>query len=450
MTEALWLPDDSGLAKGPLRPGDLAKLAAYLRAQRTRVLARRTVDEIVEVLDGVAARWLEPGYPLRREAVSRISDVAGFSTEMVAHAIELEQLSSRKADLLATLDGELGDRHALDGFVQTPKGTVTAVGPELIGGIFSANIPALPHLTVMRSFLVKAACLGRVSRGEPVYLPLYARSIAEVDPELASCLAVVHWDSADTATEAEFMGAIDHLIAYGGDSALASLRSRWPQLSATWHGHRMGFAWIGRAALPDAAAADVLAERIAYDFSVFDQHACLAPQACFVEAGGPVSPVEFAERLATHMAHWLGRLPPRRLTVETAASLRRALDEATLDDVMGGETRVLTPGDRLQGTVIVQPVTAFLPSPLDRFARVVPLQGPQALIELLTPVRRYLQCAAIAGADGPLKRRLAELGVTRLCPPGAMGTPSMLWHHDGRACVAELVRWCDEETRPPG
>ncbi|MFT7623057.1 MAG: hypothetical protein ACI9WU_002234, partial [Myxococcota bacterium] len=288
-------------------------LCAALRARQAAVLARRSVQDIAEVLDRVATRWLDPEYPLRVQAIADISQHTGFSPAMVAHAIDLEQVSSRKPDMIAALDRELGDHRALDGWVDAPKGRTTAVGPGLIGGIFSANIPALPHLTVMRSFLVKAACLGRVSRGEPLYLPLYARSIAEVDPELAACLAVVWWDSQDLETEAAFAHGVDYLIAYGGDAALGAIRGRHPALRATWHGHRMGLAWVGRGALRNEAEAASLAERLAYDFSVFDQHACLAPQACFVQKGGVVSPARFAELLAAGLDEWLEKLPPRRL-----------------------------------------------------------------------------------------------------------------------------------------
>ena len=30
-----------------------------------------------------------------------------------------------------------------------------------------------------------------------------------------------------------------------------------------------------------------------------------------------------------------------------------------------------------------------------------------------------------------------------------MATPSMMWHHDGEACLASMVRWCDHETSAP-
>ena len=345
------------------------------------------------------------------------------------------------------LDRELGSRQALDGFVSTAKGRSTATGPEVIGGIFSANIPALPHLTVMRSFLVKSACLGRVSRGEPLYLPLYAQSLAEIDPELSECLAVIHYDRDDDALADAFLGGIDHVIAYGGDAALSQIKTRLPYgVRGTWHGHRMGFAWIGREAM-SASGVDGLAEKVAYDFSVFDQHACLAPQAVYVEEGGDVSPVEFAKRLAVAMDAQSRALPPRNLLAEEAPALRSELELVRMEAAMGDAVLL---ADSLQSAVVVRPLEQLRPGPLDRFVTVVPVTCSEDVFAQLRPVRQYLQCAAVAGIGDADRLELARMGVTRLCPPGAMGTPSMVWAHDGRWCLSDLVHWCDEETIPPG
>lgn len=428
---------------------DLVAIAEHLRAAQRRVLARRSVDDIVRALDRAAALWLNPSYRPRLLARHSISIITGFSSEMVAKAIELEQAASRAPDMRSALVRELGDPAALDRFISTPKGRSMALGPELIGGIFSANIPALPHLTVMRAFLVKAACFGRVSRDEPIYLPLYAESLREVDPELAECLAVVHWDREDRACEAGFLSSIDHLIAYGGEAALGGLRARLPDgVGATWHGHRMGFAYVARPAL--MGSVEALAERLAFDFSIFDQHACLAPQACFVERGGATSPVAFAERLSAAMEEWLDELPPRALSGEELAPLRAALDAAEVRELLGqGEARIVSSPGRLQGAVVVERPERFEPVPLDRFVRVIPVDDVDDLVSFLNPVAPFLQCAALAGCDDEARSRLARLGLSRLCPPGRMGTPTMVWHHDGEGCIASLVRWCDEETRMP-
>ena len=432
-------------------PAEVQAVANYLKERQHQVLRKRSIHSIIDALDAVAALWLNPDYILRKQACAEIAIISGFSQAMVAHAIELEQLSSRKSDMLDALTRELGSPDALDGFAPTPKGFSMAVGPQLIGGIFSSNIPALPHLTVMRSLLVKSACLGRVSRSEPVYLPLYLRSLATVDADLASCMAVLHWEHNNHAVENAFLESVDHLIAYGGDASLKDIKSRCPDsLSATWHGHRMGFAYIPKSALTGDITE--LADKIAYDFSVFDQHACLAPQACFVEEGGTHSPRNFAEHLATSMSNWLEKLPPRQLDNNEAARLRQHHDSIWVGQSLGvRQVELLTPTSQIQGSVVLESQNQFEPCPLDRFARVVPINGPQQLIDLLHPMSRYLQCAALAGPVEPqIAKALALLGVTRICPPGQMGTPSMVWAHDGRACLNELVRWCDHETIPPG
>ncbi len=40
---------------------------------------------------------------------------------------------------------------------------------------------------------------------------------------------------------------------------------------------------------------------------------------------------------------------------------------------------------------------------------------------------------------------LAPMGACRICEPGRMAEPSMMWRHDGEICVAKLLRWCDIE-----
>lgn len=429
-----------------LTASQIRQCAARLKARRREVLARRSIDEIIETLDSVARFWLEDT-PLRSHAVTAISVLSGFSEEMVSHAIHLEQISSRGPDMRRALDRELGNRLALDGFIKTPKGRSTAVGPELIGGIFSANIPALPHLTVMRSFLVKAACMGRVSRGEPLYLPLYAQSLAAIDPELSECLAVVYYDRDKHELSDAFLECSDHLIAYGGDAALAEIEKRLPHGSrATWHGHRMGFAWLTSSVMTKSDSLG-LAEKLAYDFSVFDQHACLAPQAVYVESGGEVSPETFAEQLSNAMTKVRKRLPARALLPEEAPALRSALELSRVEAAMG-DARLVS--DTLQSSVVIRQLDTLKPGPLDRFVTVVPVDKAEDVFAQINPVRQYLQCAAVAGISEEDRLQLARLGVTRICPPGAMGTPSMVWAHDGRLCLADLVRWCDEESLPPG
>jgi acyl-CoA reductase LuxC len=437
-----------------LSPEALAQVVGFLRRRRREVLARRTVRDIIDVLDRAAALWLDPAYPPRVAAIPEIAFITGFSPEMVGHAIDEEQASSRGPHLTLALQSELGDPEYLDGFRPNPRtgGLTRAHGPGLVGAIFSSNIPALPHLEIMRSFLVKSACLGRVSAGEPIFLGRYAETLHELDPELASCLAIVYWERGDDDLETRFLSSIDYLVAYGGDAQIQRLMAtRPPALDATWHGHRLGFTYVTREAL--AAGADLrrLVRAISYDFAIFDGFACLCPQAVLVEDGGDTSPAELARLLAEDMARWARELPPRRLDLAGAARKRSFAELCMMSD---GIDVIAAPPDGSY-LVTVEAMQRFEPSGGDRYLRVVPVAGPAELERLIAPLpRQHLQCAAIAAGGAAarhheLRELLASWGVTRIVPPGIMGRPSMMWHHDGVACLGRMVTWCDHELVVP-
>lgn len=401
-----------------LSPAAFGEVVAFLRRRRRAVLGRRSVREIVDVLDRAAARWLDRDYPPRWQAIDDIAFVTGFSPEMVEHAIEEEQVSSRGPHLWEALRSELGEPEFLDGFRPNRRlgGFSRAHGPELVGAIFSSNIPALPHLEIMRSFLVKSACLGRVSAGEPIFLARYAETLQELDPDLASCLAVCYWERGDDELEREFLRSIDYLVAYGGDAQIQCLMAqRPPGLDATWHGHRLGFQFVAREALahpPESEATRRLARALTYDFTIFDGFACLCPQMCIVEEGGQTTPRQLAELCAAELARWARELPPRRLDLAEAS--RKHTYRALL--LMSEAREVIAAPDDAAYLVTFEAMRDFEPTCGERLMRVVPVAGEQDLDRLVGRLpRQVLQCAAVAAGGAAarhhaLREKLASWG----------------------------------------
>jgi hypothetical protein len=63
-------------------------------------------------------------------------------------------------------------------------------------------------------------------------------------------------------------------------------------------------------------------------------------------------------------------------------------------------------------------------------------------------VRTSVSTVALAADETRMKEmatRLARWGATRVCPLGKMQQPPLLWHHDGRPALADLVKWTDLE-----
>ncbi len=430
-------------------PEGIEKLAAGLRERRAEHLLTRPIATFIDSLDRVARRWLDPTLPERKAVVPSIASRSGFSRQMAEHVLDLEQISSLGPDLALALERDLGDPKALDGFVDVPflRGRTHAIGPGLVGGVCSSNIPGLPHLTVLRSLLVKSACLLRSSRDEPVFLPCYLETIAREDPGLGMCTAALCWNPHDREAESAFLSAIDHLVVYGSDAAITALRSRArPGLRGSWHGHRVGIAVVLRSAL-DTGDVGTLARNLAYDFTAYDQYACITPQVLYVEDGAAVTPVALAGHLAEAMRALRDPFPPRTRDASTLAVLRARLADLELREACGEPIRVVSAD--LDGPVIVQPLSSFEPGLLDRFVPVLPVAHWREVIAHVSRAPGLLQNAAIAGVGGDaetLKVELARAGCSRVCPPGHMSLPSMMWHHDGLPRLGELVRWCDEET----
>ncbi|MCX5895704.1 MAG: hypothetical protein NTZ51_07740 [Proteobacteria bacterium] len=429
-------------------PDLLEKVIAFLK-HRKPYLEKKSVEEIADILDRASELWLNDKHPRKQAAVEAISLFTGFSPEMVRESIRVEHLSSRKEDLLRAICSEIGDPAFLDRFHYSPERRCysRAFGPDLTAAIFSSNIPGLPHLSVMRSLLVKSPIIGKASREEPIFPPLYAETLKEIDPEIGNCLAILSWRGGDEAIEDVLFSHSGVVIVYGSEATCNSVCKRvTPGTRVISHSHRIGFGAVGREALNKKTAAD-LAGRIAYDVCTFDQFACISPQIYFLEEGGEVSPKQFVTVLAAAMTALEKKFPPAQLNVEDAAVLRHLCSSYELRE-LGGEDISLQTADNLSWTVVYEPLKEFVSSPLHRFIRIVPLKDLKDISSYLEPIKGYMQNAGLEVAD---KRRpemlnlLAGLGVSRICPPGKMPTPSMMWHHDGLPCLGEMVRWTDAE-----
>ncbi|HEY8348176.1 MAG TPA: acyl-CoA reductase [Symbiobacteriaceae bacterium] len=411
-------------------------IAELLAAQEE--LSRRPVGEILAALDRVTARWLDHNDPIRREAEAALAETTGLAPAMIRRGLDETMLRVRGIGDL--LDQDLGSRLALDGFIRRAPGVLSrAYGPGLLVVVFAGNVPAVSAFDMALALALKSACLARPAREEPAFAPLFARSVAEVDPLLGRCLAVQRWEH-DEAWPYEQAGAV---VVYGSDASVAAVRRLVPPgVRFIGHGHKIGFAVVAR----EAATAET-ARRLALDVAMYDQQGCVSPHMAFVERGGPLSPRDFAAACGQALAALEGEMPRSRLSPEEAMALRQARDEAEF----AADALFASPDD-LAWTVVHCEEAAFLPSPLNRLLRTFSVDDIAAVPELVRPYRSYLQTVAFAG---PSERRealaeaLGALGISRVCPVGYAQQPSPLWRHDGRPTAGDLVRWVDIEE-PPG
>jgi hypothetical protein len=348
------------------------------------------------------------------------------------------------------VSAELGSAAALDRVIPRREGPARrAQGPEWMLQIYAGNVPSIPIWPMLAALLLHSALLAKTSSREPLLAPLLARTIAEEDPDLGRCLAVVWWKGGSSDLDRTVIERAPAILAFGGDETVSEIaRVARPAARVALHGPKMSAACVAREALTPAGAPDV-ARRTAADVSLYDQQGCLSPHALYVERGGRVSPEEFAALLGEALAAADQALPSCRAT-EAAARVRLYRTQAEFEAAAGhgtaggGAAGVIAPERSLGWTVILESGARFEPGPAHRVVRVYAVDRMDEAAEAMRPHARFLEAVALE-AGSPRRTRLAvtlaALGVPRVAALGRLQRPSPLGAHGGVGFLAPFVRW---------
>lgn len=426
----------------------VARCVASLREAGT-ALRGRPVAEIVAAVDRAGGRLADPADPIRAEADRTIAAATGYSEAMTRLVLDRMAADWRAERLEAVLSAELGDPELLDGFRPVADGRLArAYGPTLAFQVFAGNVPGVAVTALVRTLLVKAPSLGKLASGQPVLPVLFARSLESVDPDLAGALALTYWPGGDVDAEQRAVLDADTVVVYGGSEAVTAYRQHASEdRRLVVHGPRFSVGLIGSEAL-DTDRAET-ARAVARAVAAFDQHGCVSPQALWVEDTSGSAASAFAATLAVALDEVEDALPRGRVSAAEASAIQqeRAAAELRGHAAETPATRVFASEGTLW-TVIFDPEPAFRPSCLNRFLRVHPVRDLDEAIDQLTPVGRWLQSVALAGAvdrRDRLAHRLAAAGASRITTFDRLPWPHPDWHHDGHEPLRELLRWVDLE-----
>lgn len=436
-----------------ITPSLASDIIVHLRRARKKHLLHMTVDDILDSIDKTTRLWKDPDYPLRNEAEAMLSIITGFSTPMIRATLDGLVSMFNAKDLKLLLEDELGDPRLLDQFRprSTTGGYYKAYGHELITAVFAGNVPGLPVGNIVYALLTKSAILGKSSSEEPLFASLFAQSLADVNPQLADCLAMVCWKGGEQSIEQVAFGAADAVIAYGSEHSVNQIQKRIPGGTRfISYGHKISLGIIGKQALSMDRIHDTT-EKAARDVSIFDQQACLSPQLFYVEQGGDISPEEFAKLLAHQMMNLNRSIPRGKVSVNEAATINQLRGSYEFKQAWGQDVAVYASTPGTDWTVIYEADPSIQLSPLNRFIRVKPVTQISHVMPLIEPIKDYLQTVGAALPSDrllTLANQIGELGVDRICPLGQMCAPSLFWRHDGRLNLMDLIRWTEIEKEP--
>lgn len=360
-------------------------------------------DDLLAAWAETVDAFLDPASPERRALDPELARRCRLSPEGLAAGLE------------AVLGGVRRDAAAA--LFAAAAGKAAPEEPVLV--VLAANLPALAVQPLLPSLALRRPVLLKSPSAEPLFTPAFLAALARREPRLAGALAAAAWPGGDAPLEEPVLAAAGTVLAYGGAPALADLERRAPG-KVVGYGPKTSLAVIGKK--EGEGSEPAVAADLARDIALFDQRGCLSVAAVY--AAGD------AEALAAGLEKSLAELARRWPPGPADPAAQAAVQQLRLEAEMRGLRRPALP--LAAGTVLLDPDTAFRPTPGLRTVRVHPLADLERLPGLLAPWRGRLQGAALAGEDAwRLAPELEKLGISRCARPGDLQSPDARWHNGG-------------------
>jgi hypothetical protein len=417
-------------------------------------LKERPIAEIVEVLDRACARWRDPADPDRAAAEAALADHCRVPPRAVAPILEAAFGAWRGDAMDAWIAGELGAVEALDGPVPLAGARRMARGPDLVLALCAHGVPTTPIADGLAALLVKAPAWIKPASGADDLAARFAGTLGSLDAGLGAALHVRGWQHGGEEESAALASA-DVVLATGRAETVTEVReaarAARRRIAGTArmgrvivHGPRLSAALVTREALRDR---DRVIGTLADDAAFAGQMGCLSPVVAWIEA----DPAEVAELAGPVLAACVERWPAPSRSEAGAGERARTAEWLALVAVERAAGRVgSAAGGFEDGWSVVARTRPAPPDPppVPRVLTLEPVRDGSEAAELCARRRGIVATvgvAAPAARAAALGAAFARAGVERVAPLGAMQRPPLAWRRDGRATLADLVTWFDQE-----
>ncbi len=384
---------------------------------------------VLDLLEAVSRRWLDPDDPHRREALAQIPSSAGYDASSLALGLDrtFETLSGeglslflKRSDLERPIPLGSGPR-----VLVIPGGTVP---DPTVRSVYRALLAGSPDIRIKPPSV------------EPHFAPLLVRTIREEGvrldlPGLGIDTLLATRDEPDVLQRA--FESVDAVILYGGDEAVERVGARLPRsVRFLPHGHAISLALVCRQCL-GSTSLPALASGIARDVALYDQAGCLSPIGVYVERGGEQVASELAHALAGSLADLEETMPRGPFgAVRTGAAV--LAERARLEFSRGAV--LWTPGLATHWTVALVSDPLLEPVPPARFLPVRAVDDLTRIEPNLGSLAGKIQGVALCRGphDDRVERAARALGPSLVRPAGRLQDPPADWCEDGRDDLVDL------------
>jgi len=402
------------------------------------------VEKIVEILDQVAVSWLDPGYTLRKIVLEKIPPIVGYSRQMAEAALDALFDTMKRDNLYKILRGHIGRYSALDrfefvpeydGYVKAqPLGVILHVSP---GNVFVGGVDSLVY-----GFLSKNVNILKLSRQDPVFPLLFAKSLKEIDEGgfLSKSYAVLNFSGKDAQIEEIMKKSCDGIVVYGGSDAVMSYRQNLGlSTRLIEYGPKYSFSIITSEGFAKDEPEKIY-KSCAYDVVMWEQRACSSPQVFYVEKD---ITGRFMDEFPAYLEEMSQKFPQENLPIDEKIEILKAREIARFEQATGSSV-LKTSIASTSWTVIYEESPEFKISPLNRTIYIKPFTSWADVMAQVVKIKDYLQSVGVQVTAGQLKllsRALARLGVSRISRVGKMWTQKPGAPHDFDFPLRRLVKW---------
>lgn len=397
---------------------DIAALIAELRQKRSLLAGRSPAAHqrrVVRAFAAFAHYWKEM---LQDGKLPLSGDLPAFPTVQIEFS--LRGLLPGFAEA-----GSWLSRTAANTGTPTGKGGVAAL-------VLAGNTPLLSWQPLAAALLAGYAVFVKESRDESFWVRQFIHALSSVDEELASLIKIARWPKESLHTRT-LLSLSDTVIAYGSDSAIASLQQITPSETPFFgYGHAISIGLV----LEDGAEE---AARFASDILLYNQQGCLSAQAILVVGEREDIQVQTTANLAHALEKQTAILDiPPVSDPAVAMSVRRIRDMALFSE----DIQVI--GDtHLRWTIL----NRSRPEPLSMPPGhgIVSLTPVRSLVDdfgaALGEMRGHISSVGIAGTLSPEYQAILQReGISRICPAGKMQSPPLDWRNGNRDLLEELLK----------
>ena len=443
-----------------IKPEHIKIITQKLKENRDSLISDAAIDWLAQIYNKVSSKWKGNSYKKKKIAMEILPLLTGLTKEVIEfyqfstiykinyHNIiyfgeaSIPEEAFKKFTRIKGIDVMV---RSYASFVNKLKFARAIKNPRvvrLVTYITPSNVPGLIEvLGLFLSSLARAASITKTPSIQPIFAPLYAESIQEVDEGLTETIAVIPWKGGNLEIEDILFRNSDVVSVVSSTKTANSVKKRIDNLrkngyevKGCYHGGKFGFVIISREYTTREVADLAILDGFGYE-----GYMCSSPAfGFFIERGGQYSPQEFAELLVKEGTRFQNMLPQGKLFRKNR---ELKVSELLLKEELSEGMKVYhTQGSHF--TVVYKPKIEFIPDGQDRIFKIIPIDDIYEVIPYLYKWKEYLQTMGfaipkirfMAFAD-----KIAKIGITNFRVIGSVTLPRFGEAWDGYYPLIEFI-----------